>query len=82
MVDGNISTRQSHALAEEVRHALYHAQPRLNSIVVHVNPDDEDAVDVNEYLPLLEANNFTKIKCAPTGHRLLSYVKGLKAISP
>ncbi len=51
-VDGNISTRQSHRLAEEVRHALYHAQPRLNSIVVHVNPDDEGSHEANHQITL------------------------------
>lgn len=50
MVDGDISTRQSHQLAEEVRHVLFHAQPRLSSIVVHVNPDGEDAFETNHQL--------------------------------
>jgi ubiquinone/menaquinone biosynthesis C-methylase UbiE len=36
-------------------------------------------VDVTEYIPLLEANNFTGIEWAPTGHRMLSYVKGSKS---
>jgi cation diffusion facilitator family transporter len=37
-VDEDLSTRESHRLAEEVRHALLHAQPRLSSIAVHVDP--------------------------------------------
>jgi len=38
VVDEDLPTRESHRLAEEVRHRLFHAQPRLASIVVHVDP--------------------------------------------
>jgi cation diffusion facilitator family transporter len=37
-VDETLSTRESHAIAEEVRHQLYHALPRLGIITVHVDP--------------------------------------------
>ena len=37
-VDGQRPTVESHAVAEEVRHALYHALPRLREITVHVDP--------------------------------------------
>ncbi len=36
-------------------------------------------VDVREYIPLLEANNFNGIEWASTGHKMLSYVKGSKS---
>ncbi len=35
-------------------------------------------VDVRQYAPLLEASRFSEIECAPTGHLMLSYVKGRK----
>jgi cation diffusion facilitator family transporter len=38
-VDETLSTRESHQLAEEARHALFHALPRLSVITVHVDPD-------------------------------------------
>lgn len=38
-------------------------------------------VDVSEYIPLLEASGFTEIQAAPTGHRMLSYVRGVKAVA-
>jgi cation diffusion facilitator family transporter len=38
VVDEDLPTRDSHQIAEEVRHALFHAQPRLAMITVHVDP--------------------------------------------
>jgi cation diffusion facilitator family transporter len=38
MVDGELPTRESHRLAEELRHALFHALPGLNTVTVHVDP--------------------------------------------
>ena len=37
-VDEDLPTRESHRIAEEVRHALYHSEPRLSVITVHVDP--------------------------------------------
>ncbi len=37
-VDEDLPTHASHRIAEEVRHALFHAQPRLAEIIVHVDP--------------------------------------------
>jgi cation diffusion facilitator family transporter len=37
-VDEDLSTRESHRIVEEVRHALFHAQPRLAVVNVHVDP--------------------------------------------
>jgi cation diffusion facilitator family transporter len=37
-VDETLSTRESHAIAEEVRHQLFHALPRLGIITVHIDP--------------------------------------------
>ncbi|WP_201392572.1 cation diffusion facilitator family transporter [Ktedonobacter sp. SOSP1-52] len=37
-VDENLSIRQSHDIAEEVRHALFHTQPRLATVQIHVDP--------------------------------------------
>jgi len=38
VVDEDLPTRQSHAVAEEVRHALFHIEPKLATLVVHVDP--------------------------------------------
>jgi cation diffusion facilitator family transporter len=48
-VDGHLSTTESHAIAEEVRHALYHALPRLREITVHVDPCPCETSDPNVY---------------------------------
>ena len=48
-VDGHLSTAESHAIAEEVRHALYHALPRLREITVHTDPCPCDTGDPNAY---------------------------------
>jgi cation diffusion facilitator family transporter len=37
-VDETLSTRESHAIAEEVRHQLFHTLPRLGIVTVHVDP--------------------------------------------
>ena len=37
-VDEDLPTRESHRIVEEVRHALFHAQPRLAVVNVHVDP--------------------------------------------
>jgi cation diffusion facilitator family transporter len=44
-VDETLSTRASHQIAEEARHALFHAQPRLSIITVHVDPDGQGGKD-------------------------------------
>ncbi|WP_201366852.1 cation diffusion facilitator family transporter, partial [Dictyobacter formicarum] len=42
LVDEELSLRDSHQLVEEVRHNLYHAQPRLANVVVHALPQRSD----------------------------------------
>lgn len=37
-VDEDLPTRESHRIAEEVRHRLLHAEPRLVAVFVHVDP--------------------------------------------
>jgi cation diffusion facilitator family transporter len=38
VVNEDLSTRESHLIAEEVRHALFHVQPRLALVTIHVDP--------------------------------------------
>lgn len=38
VVDGQLATTASHAVAERVRHELFHEVPRLAEVVVHVEP--------------------------------------------
>ncbi len=37
-VNEDLPTRASHSIAEEVRHALFHVQPKLIEVTVHVDP--------------------------------------------
>jgi cation diffusion facilitator family transporter len=37
-VDEDLTTRESHYIGEEVRHALLHAQPKLSVVSVHIDP--------------------------------------------
>jgi cation diffusion facilitator family transporter len=46
-VDGEIPTRESHRLIEEVRHALFHAEPRLAVVNVHADPTGGDGEDAH-----------------------------------
>lgn len=38
VVDGDMTVRQSHAVAVEAEHALLHAVPRLTAALVHADP--------------------------------------------
>jgi cation diffusion facilitator family transporter len=38
VVDADLSTQSSHAIAEAVRHALFHQQPMLAAVSVHIDP--------------------------------------------
>lgn len=40
-VDPDLTTLESHTIAEEIRHDLFHAIPKLYDIVVHVDPYTE-----------------------------------------
>lgn len=44
-VNENLSIRQSHDIAEEVRHTLFHIQPRLATAQVHVDPQETAEYD-------------------------------------
>jgi cation diffusion facilitator family transporter len=37
-VDEDLPTRESHRIGESVRHALFHVQPRLSEVTVHIDP--------------------------------------------
>jgi cation diffusion facilitator family transporter len=45
LVDEEMTLRAAHAIAEDVRHRLFHAEPRLADIVVHVDPIGESGAD-------------------------------------
>ncbi len=38
VVNEDLPTRDSHRIAEEVRHAIFHAQPKLMDATIHVDP--------------------------------------------
>jgi cation diffusion facilitator family transporter len=42
VVDGELPTYASHRIAEEVRHALFHALPALVDMTVHIDPIESD----------------------------------------
>jgi cation diffusion facilitator family transporter len=47
-VDEDLPTGVSHRIVEEVRHAVFHAQPRLADLVVHVDPCGHGGADHHE----------------------------------
>jgi len=47
VVDEDLPTRLSHQVAEEVRHRLFHAQSKLASIIVHVDPCGHSGGDLH-----------------------------------
>jgi len=44
-VDSDLTTLQSHAIAETVRHAIFHDVPRISDVTVHVDPCDHNEAD-------------------------------------
>jgi cation diffusion facilitator family transporter len=44
-VDANLTVRQGHAIAERVRHALFHEVARVAEVVVHVEPQAHGPAD-------------------------------------
>jgi cation diffusion facilitator family transporter len=48
-VDGKLSTVQSHEIAEAVRHDLFHTQPALVEVMVHVDPQGEEYHDATAH---------------------------------
>jgi len=44
-VDSQISTADSHAIAQEIEHALLHALPQLATVTVHIDPVSADGQD-------------------------------------
>ena len=48
-VDGELSTVQSHQIAEEVRHDLFHALPALVEVTVHVDPQGNEYHDTTAH---------------------------------
>ena len=44
-VDEDLSTRESHQIAEQVRHTLFDAQPKLAAVMVHVDPCGHGGTD-------------------------------------
>ncbi|HVO72317.1 MAG TPA: cation diffusion facilitator family transporter [Aggregatilineaceae bacterium] len=47
-VNEDLTTRESHRIAEEVRHTLFHAQPKLAEITVHIDPCGHSGADQHE----------------------------------
>jgi cation diffusion facilitator family transporter len=58
VVDEDLSTRDSHHIAEEVRHALFHAQPRLATVNIHVDPCGHGGDDPHE----MNAHHASQVK--------------------
>src|SRR5215212_8354587 len=44
-VDCDLPTIQSHAIAESVRHAIYHDVPKVSDLTVHVDPSEHRVAD-------------------------------------
>ena len=54
-VDCDLTTLESHAIAESVRHAIFHDVPRVSDVIVHVDPCSHSVADphgtTSEHLP-------------------------------
>lgn len=54
-VDCDLTTLQSHTIAEAVRHAIFHDVPKVSDVIVHVDPCGHSTIDPHqatiEHLP-------------------------------
>ncbi len=54
-VDSDLTTLESHTIAETVRHAIFHDVPKISDVTVHVDPCDHAEADphrtTSEHLP-------------------------------
>ena len=48
VVDCDLSTIQSHAIAEGVRHGIFHSVPKISDVIVHVDPCGHRVADPHE----------------------------------
>ena len=53
-VDPELTTAQSHAISEQLRHALFYAIPGLAETVVHVDPRHESDYAPHQFTALYE----------------------------
>jgi divalent metal cation (Fe/Co/Zn/Cd) transporter len=44
-VDSQLSTADSHAIGQQIEHALLHALPQLERVIVHIDPISADGAD-------------------------------------
>jgi cation diffusion facilitator family transporter len=49
VVDQDLTTGESHSIAERVRHDLFHAFPHLSSVMVHIDPEGLDHHDLTDH---------------------------------
>ena len=65
-VDGSLSTTDSHAIAEQTRHAMLHVAPWLRTVTVHVDPchhDGRDHHDVtNHHFPSQQTDGHNSLR--------------------
>ena len=47
-VDCDMTVAEGHRVSEEVRHRLVHEVPKLDTVVIHVNPCAHDGHDAHE----------------------------------
>jgi cation diffusion facilitator family transporter len=50
VTDADLSLRQAHEVAERVRHAMFHAAPKLAAVTVHVDPSSDRDYDPHQEL--------------------------------
>ena len=48
VVDCDLSTIASHAIAERVRHGIFHSVPKISEVTVHVDPCTHAVADPHE----------------------------------
>jgi len=73
VVDCDLTTLRSHAIAESVRHAIFHAVPRISDVIVHVDPCSHAVADphrtTSDHLPRApRASVVTNIASHPARH--------------
>lgn len=73
VVDCDLTTLRSHAIAEGVRHGIFHAVPKISDVVVHVDPCGHAVADpheaTREHMPDTPGVATTRLEAEAAGDR-------------
>ena len=72
-VDGRISVSEGHHIAETVIHKLRRQFPTISDVVVHIDPEDDEAIQPSKHLPS-RTTLLTTLRALPHADELWPFI--------